>query len=60
MLGIPKTIDNDLAFVERTFGFESAAEAAVVALKAAEAEARSAMKCVGIVKLMGMPIYPLP
>lgn len=53
VIGIPKTIDNDLAFVARTFGFETAAEAAVRALKAGEAEARSALNGVGLVKLMG-------
>ena len=53
VIGIPKTIDNDIPFVERTFGFETAVSMAIHAVKAAKAEASSALQGVGLVKLMG-------
>lgn len=53
MVGIPKTIDNDVCYVQKTFGFETACNEATVALKAAQAEARSHKYGVGLVKLMG-------
>lgn len=53
VVGIPKTIDNDVAFCARSFGFLTAVEAAAGALKAAHEEARSADRGVGLVKLMG-------
>jgi 6-phosphofructokinase 1 len=53
VVGIPKTIDNDLSFVERSFGFETAVAQAVVAVEAAHTEARGAIDGVGIVKVMG-------
>jgi 6-phosphofructokinase 1 len=53
VFGIPKTIDNDLTFSHRTFGFETAVEQAVIAIRAAHAEACSHQHGIGIVKLMG-------
>jgi 6-phosphofructokinase 1 len=53
VVGIPKTIDNDIAFVERCFGFETAVQMAQASLVAAHEEARSARNGIGIVKLMG-------
>ncbi len=53
VIGIPKTIDNDLRFVDRTFGFETAVDRAAEAVTAAHVEAHSAMNGVGLVKLMG-------
>jgi 6-phosphofructokinase 1 len=53
VVGIPKTIDNDLRFVDRTFGFETAVARAAEAVSAAHVEAHSAMNGVGLVKLMG-------
>lgn len=53
VFGIPKTIDNDLSFSHRTFGFQTAVEQAVQAVRAAYAEAASLHYGVGIVKLMG-------
>ncbi|CCW67282.1 unnamed protein product [Phytomonas sp. Hart1] len=53
VFGIPKTIDNDLSFSHRTFGFQTAVEQACVAVRAAYAEAVSLNYGVGIVKLMG-------
>ncbi len=53
VVGIPKTIDNDLSFVERSFGFDTAVSEAVLAVAAAHTEARAAMDGVGLVKVMG-------
>lgn len=53
VVGIPKTIDNDLSFVERSFGFETAVAEAVRAVYGAHTEAHDALRGVGIVKLMG-------
>jgi 6-phosphofructokinase 1 len=52
-IGVPKTIDNDLLWIERSFGFATAVEEANNALVAAHAEARGAWNGVGLVKLMG-------
>lgn len=53
VLGIPKTIDNDILFLDRSFGFETAYSAAVDAVYGAHNEARGAPNGVGLVKLMG-------
>jgi 6-phosphofructokinase 1 len=53
VIGIPKTIDNDVSFVQRTFGFETAVTEAYRATYAANAEAESARNGIGLVKLMG-------
>ncbi len=53
VVGIPKTIDNDLHFVGRTFGFETAVAAAVPAIRSAHSEALGAHYGIGLVKLMG-------
>lgn len=53
VIGVPKTIDNDLMWIERSFGFLTAVEAARGAIAAAHAEARGAWNGVGLVKLMG-------
>jgi len=53
VIGIPKTIDNDIGVVSRTFGFDTAVSTAVESLRAAHVEARGAINGVGIVKLMG-------
>jgi 6-phosphofructokinase 1 len=50
---IPKTIDNDIALVSRSFGFDSAVEDATRAIHAAHTEAVGSPNCVGLVKLMG-------
>jgi 6-phosphofructokinase 1 len=52
-VGIPKTIDNDIPFVDKTFGFDSAVAVARLAIDAAHAEARSVARGIGLVKLMG-------
>ena len=53
VVGIPKTIDNDVAYVDRTFGYLTAVEEAVKVLDCAHTEARSVHNGVALVKLMG-------
>ncbi len=53
VVAIPKTIDNDIGFVERTFGFQTAVEAAAKAILGAHNEATGAPNGIGLVKLMG-------
>jgi len=53
VVGIPKTIDNDIAFVERTFGLETAFTMAAESIRTAHTEAIGAPNGVGIVKVMG-------
>jgi 6-phosphofructokinase 1 len=53
VVGIPKTIDNDLCYVQRSFGFETAMAKAVEAVTGAHVEAHDAVNGVAIVKLMG-------
>jgi 6-phosphofructokinase 1 len=53
VVGIPKTIDNDILWIERSFGFSTAVEYARRAIQAAHAEAKGAWNGVGLVKLMG-------
>lgn len=50
---IPKTIDNDIHFVSRTFGFATAVEQATEAIACAHVEALGAPYGIGLVKLMG-------
>jgi len=53
IVGVPKSIDNDVLFVDRTFGFDSAVEAAATCIQNGYIEATSCDKGVGVVKLMG-------
>jgi 6-phosphofructokinase 1 len=53
VVGIPKTIDNDVPFVELSFGFVTALEVASEVLRGAQVEAVGAPNGVGLVKLMG-------
>jgi 6-phosphofructokinase 1 len=53
VIGIPKTIDNDVSFVQKTFGFETAVTEARRATYAANTEAEAARNGIGLVKLMG-------
>jgi len=53
VIGVPKTIDNDIALVERSFGFETAVEGAWDVINCAHAEAKAARHGVGLVRLMG-------
>lgn len=53
VIGIPKTIDNDVAFTERSFGFETAVEESQTAIDGAHMEAKGVHNGIGLVKLMG-------
>lgn len=53
VVGIPKTIDNDVQYVSRTFGYGTAVEAAVRVIHLSHTEARSVDNGVSVVKLMG-------
>ncbi len=53
VIGVPKTIDNDISFIERSFGFETAVAQARMVTQSAHTEAVSARNGIGLVKLMG-------
>ncbi|XP_042445214.1 ATP-dependent 6-phosphofructokinase 5, chloroplastic-like isoform X2 [Zingiber officinale] len=53
VVGVPKTIDNDVLLMDKTFGFDTAVEEAQRAINSAYIEARSAYHGIGVVKLMG-------
>jgi 6-phosphofructokinase 1 len=53
VIGIPKTIDNDISYMERSFGFTTAVSEATTAIYAAHSEAAGARNGIGLVKLMG-------
>ncbi|MCS6984516.1 MAG: ATP-dependent 6-phosphofructokinase [Leptospiraceae bacterium] len=53
IIGIPKTIDNDIPYIQKTFGFSTAVSEAVKAINAAHVEALGAPNGIGLVKLMG-------
>jgi len=53
VIGIPKTIDNDICYVQKTFGLETAFAVAADAIQTAHAEAKGAAYGIGLVKVMG-------
>ena len=53
IIGIPKTIDNDIHLVEKTFGFDTAVEYAAQAIRSAHVESKGAPNGIGLVKVMG-------
>jgi len=53
VVGVPKTIDNDILGTEQSFGFSTAVEASRVAIQAAHGEAKGAWNGTAMVKLMG-------
>lgn len=53
VVGIPKTIDNDISYVQETFGFETAVTETRTSLYSAYVEATGAWNGIGLVKLMG-------
>jgi 6-phosphofructokinase 1 len=53
VIGIPKTIDNDISYVEASFGFETAVAESRTAIFSAHTEATGARNGIGLVKLMG-------
>jgi 6-phosphofructokinase 1 len=53
VIGIPKTIDNDIYMVSRTFGFDTAVDMATQAIRGAHNEAVGYPNGIGLIKLMG-------
>jgi 6-phosphofructokinase 1 len=53
VIGIPKTIDNDLLYTEKSFGFETAVDMSQIPITGAHMEAKGVRNGIGIVKLMG-------
>jgi 6-phosphofructokinase 1 len=53
VIGLPKTIDNDIGLVEKTFGFDTAVSVAAEVLRGAHVEAEAEQNGVVIVKMMG-------
>ncbi|MBR6061472.1 MAG: ATP-dependent 6-phosphofructokinase [Spirochaetales bacterium] len=53
VIGIPKTIDNDIMYTDKSFGFETAFSKACEAIDVAHVEAKGAYNGIGIVKVMG-------
>ena len=53
IIGVPKTIDNDLMYMDRSFGYQTAFAVAFHAVTSAHTEARCVRNGVGLVKLMG-------
>ena len=53
VVGVPKTIDNDIMYVDQSFGFETAFSKAVEAISVAHNEAKGYPNGIGLIKLMG-------
>ena len=53
VIGIPKTIDNDISYIQQSFGFETAVTESKTAIYSANMEATGARNGIGLVKLMG-------
>jgi 6-phosphofructokinase 1 len=53
VVGLPKTIDNDFVYMDKSFGFETAFAEAVRIIRCAHSEARGCRNGIGLVKLMG-------
>ncbi len=53
VIGVPKTIDNDISYLNKSFGFETAVGNSRTAVYAAHSEAAGANNGIGLVKLMG-------
>jgi len=53
VVGIPKTIDNDIPYIDQSFGFQTAFGEAAKSIRSAHVEAKASPNGVGLVKLMG-------
>jgi 6-phosphofructokinase 1 len=53
VVGVPKTIDNDIGYIDKSFGFETAYSEAVEAIRGAHNEALGTLNGIGLVKVMG-------
>jgi 6-phosphofructokinase 1 len=53
VVGVPKTIDNDILYIDHSFGFHTAVIEASKSIRAAHIEAKAAPNGIGLVRLMG-------
>ena len=53
VVGVPKTIDNDIMYIDQSFGFQTAFATAVDVIRSAHVEAKAAPNGVGLVRVMG-------
>ncbi len=53
VVGVPKTIDNDLQFIQASFGFQTAVSLATDPVRGAHTEAKNSINGIGLVKVMG-------
>lgn len=53
VVGIPKTIDNDLLYIQSSFGVDTAVSMAVPVVRSAHVEAKNSINGIGLVKVMG-------
>lgn len=53
VVGVPKTIDNDIMYIDQSFGFQTAFSVATESIRAAHAEADASPNGIGLVKVMG-------
>jgi 6-phosphofructokinase 1 len=53
IVGVPKTIDNDIPYIDQSFGFQTAFAKATEAIRAAHVEATAVPNGIGVVQLMG-------
>ncbi|KAL2632248.1 hypothetical protein R1flu_016934 [Riccia fluitans] len=53
VVAVPKTVDNDVGIIDKSFGLDTAVEKAQAAINAGHVEAQSTPNGVGVVKLMG-------
>ena len=53
LAGIPKTIDNDIPLIDRSFGFDTAIEQAVKCIQVGNVECNSTKNGVGLVRVFG-------
>jgi 6-phosphofructokinase 1 len=53
VIGLPKTIDNDICYIDKTFGFETAFTIGIDSVRSAHVEATGAPNGIGLVKTMG-------
>jgi len=51
--GVPKTIDNDIPIIDKSFGYTTSVAEATKAIESAEVEALAAENGIGLVKVMG-------
>ena len=53
MIGVPKTIDNDIPIIDKSFGFETSVSESIRAIRSAYVESKGVPYGIGLVRLMG-------